>query len=164
MPSNPQPPQQELSRPRDVWRSGIGRRGRTFDAMIVGARCAGAATAMLLARQGFDVLLVDRARFPSEIPRGHYIRRDGPQRLAEWGLLERVLATGCPPITSMTIDLGDFPLTGTGLSDDGVPSAWGHGGQPSTLCCSRRRSKPASSSGRVFRSRSSPRMATGLPA
>jgi flavin-dependent dehydrogenase len=80
---------------------------------------------MLLARRGFDVLLVDRARFPSEIPHGHYIRRHGPQRLAEWGLLERVLATGCPPITSMTIDLDDFPLTGHDLSLDGVPIGLG---------------------------------------
>src|SRR6266702_6457995 len=69
-----------------------------YDAIVVGARCAGAATAMLLARRGFDVLLVDRARFPSEIPHGHYVRMRGPPRLAAWGLLDRVLATGCPPI------------------------------------------------------------------
>jgi flavin-dependent dehydrogenase len=92
-----------------------------YDAIVVGARCAGAATAMLLARRGFDVLLVDRARFPSEIPHGHYIRRHGPPRLAAWGLLDRVLATGAPPITSITMDLGDFPLTGRGLAVDGVP-------------------------------------------
>jgi flavin-dependent dehydrogenase len=76
---------------------------------------------MLLARQGFDVLLVDRARFPSEIPHGHYIRTHGPPRLAAWRLLDRVLATGCPPITSITMDLGDFPLTGRDLVVDGVP-------------------------------------------
>jgi len=92
-----------------------------YDAIIVGARCAGAATAMLLARRGFAVLLVDRARFPGEIPHGHYIRLHGPPRLAAWGLLDRVLATGCPPITSITMDLGDFPLTGRGLVVDGVP-------------------------------------------
>jgi flavin-dependent dehydrogenase len=92
-----------------------------YDAIVVGARVAGAATAMLLARRGFDVLLVDRARFPSEIPHGHYIRQHGPPRLAAWGLLDRVLATGCPPITSITMDLGDFPLTGRGLVVDGVP-------------------------------------------
>jgi flavin-dependent dehydrogenase len=76
---------------------------------------------MLLARHGFDVLLVDRARFPSEIPHGHYIRMHGPPRLAAWGLLDRVLATGAPPITSITMDLGDFPLTGRDLIVDGVP-------------------------------------------
>jgi flavin-dependent dehydrogenase len=100
--------------------TGAGHR-HGYDAIVVGARCAGAATAMLLARRGFDVLLVDRARFPSEIPHGHYIRMHGPPRLAAWGLLGRVLATGCPPITSITMDLGDFPLTGRGLVVDGVP-------------------------------------------
>jgi flavin-dependent dehydrogenase len=100
--------------------TGSGHR-RRYDAIIVGARCAGAATALLLARRGLDVLLVDRARFPSEIPHGHYVRMHGPARLAAWGLLDRVVATGCPPITSITMDLGDFPLTGRGLVVDGVP-------------------------------------------
>jgi flavin-dependent dehydrogenase len=94
---------------------------RRYDAIVVGARCAGAATAMLLAREGLDILLVDRAHFPSEIPHGHYVRLHGPPRLANWGLLDRVLATGAPPITSITMDLGDDPLTGRGLSVDGVP-------------------------------------------
>src|SRR6516165_5498450 len=127
MPSSAQPSHQtsKLSRLQGVLPSAIGRRGRGYDAIVVGARCAGAASAMLLARRGFDVLLLDRARFPSEIPHGHYIRRHGPQRLAEWGLLERVLATGCPRITSMIIDLGDFPLTGYDLSVDGVPIGLG---------------------------------------
>ena len=97
-----------------------------YDAIVVGARCAGAATAMLLARSGFDVLLVDRARFPSDIPHGHFIHRDGPSRLAEWGLLDDVLATGCPPITSYVEDLGDsFALRGDNLSVDGVPVGLG---------------------------------------
>src|SRR4051812_28182025 len=93
-----------------------------YDAIIIGARCAGASTAMLLARQGFDVLLVDRATFPSEIPHGHFIHQHGPARLARWGLLDRVLATGCAPITSMTTDFGDFALTGRDIASDGVPT------------------------------------------
>ena len=93
-----------------------------YDAIVVGARCAGAATAMLLARRGYDVLLVDRARFPSDIPHGHFIHRDGPVRLQEWGLLDDVLSTGCPPITAYVEDLGDsIALRGDGLSVDGVP-------------------------------------------
>jgi len=104
----------------DATMTGAGHRHR-YDAIVVGARCAGAATAMLLARRGLDVLLVDRARFPSEVPHGHYIRQHGPPRLAAWGLLDRVLATGAPAITSITMDLGDFPLTGRGLVVDGVP-------------------------------------------
>ena len=96
-----------------------------FDAIVIGARCGGAATALLLARKGHRVLLVDRAMFPSDIPHGHLIHHAGPKRLASWGLLDRVLATGCPPITTMTMDLGDFPLTASDLSVDGVPVACG---------------------------------------
>lgn len=96
-----------------------------YDAIVIGARCAGAATAMLLARKGHRVLLVDRARLPSEIPHGHFIHRHGPRRLAEWGLLDRILATGCPPVTATTTDLGDFALVGTELEVDGIPMGLG---------------------------------------
>lgn len=96
-----------------------------YDAIVVGARCAGAATAMLLARRGLDVLLVDRARLPRDIPHGHFIHRHGPARLHEWGLLDRVLATGCPPVMSFVEDLGDFALTGSDLVVDGVPVGLG---------------------------------------
>jgi flavin-dependent dehydrogenase len=95
------------------------------DAIVIGARCAGASTALLLARRGLDVMLVDRARFPSEIPHGHFIHRHGPARLRDWGLLDRVLATGCPPVTSITTDFGDFPLVGRDLAVDGVPVGLG---------------------------------------
>ncbi len=91
-----------------------------YDIIVVGARCAGAPTARLLAQRGYKVLLVDRATFPSDIPHGHFIHRGGPQRLKRWGLLDRVTAGGCPAVTSMTTDLGDFALTGTRLEVDGV--------------------------------------------
>jgi flavin-dependent dehydrogenase len=96
-----------------------------YDAIVIGARCAGAATAMLLARRGLDVLLVDRARFPSDIPHGHFIHRHGPRRLADWGLLDRVLETGCPRVTEFTSDFGDFELTGRELEVDGIPMGLG---------------------------------------
>jgi flavin-dependent dehydrogenase len=92
-----------------------------YDAIVIGARCAGASTAMLLARRGHRVLLVDRASFPSDIPHGHFIHRLGPRRLAEWGLLERILATGCPPVTAMISHAGDYPLTGRDLIAEGAP-------------------------------------------
>jgi flavin-dependent dehydrogenase len=107
------------------------RRRHVYDAIVIGARCAGAATAMLLARKGYDVLLVDRATFPSDIPQGHFIHRHGPSRLARWGLLDRIVATGCPPVTSWTLDQGDFPLTGDDLVVDGV--ALGYGPRRSAL-------------------------------
>jgi flavin-dependent dehydrogenase len=94
------------------------------DVIVIGARCAGAPTAMLLARKGYRVLLVDRATFPSDIPHGHFIHRHGPRRLARWGLLDRVAAT-CPAVSSTVMDLGDFPLVGTGLQIDGVALGYG---------------------------------------
>ena len=94
------------------------------DVIVIGARCAGAATAMLAARRGFRALLVDRARFPSDIPHGHFIHRLGPQRLRDWGLLPAVTAT-CPPVTTMTMDFDDFPLVGRDLEIDGVPVGLG---------------------------------------
>ncbi len=102
-----------------------------YDVIVIGARCAGAPTAMLLARKGHKVLLVDRATFPSDIPHGHFIHRQGPRRLARWGILDRVVSTNCPPITSMVMDLGDFPLVGRSLSRDGI--AFGYGPRRSAL-------------------------------
>jgi len=55
-----------------------------YDAIIIGARCAGAPTAMLLARRGYRVLLLDRAAFPSDTISTHYIQRDGIARLKSW--------------------------------------------------------------------------------
>lgn len=90
-----------------------------YDAIVVGARCAGAPTAMLLARKGYRVLLADRAGALRDIPHGHFIHRHGPPRLARWGLLDRI-ARHCPPVTAFTLDVGDFPLTGRNLEVDGV--------------------------------------------
>ncbi|HSD85105.1 MAG TPA: FAD-dependent monooxygenase, partial [Anaerolineae bacterium] len=83
-----------------------------YDVIVIGARCAGASTAMLLARKGYKVLLVDRATFPKDIPHGHLIHRQGPRLLQRWGLLDRIVATHCPPITSFTGDDGGIALTG----------------------------------------------------
>ncbi len=96
-----------------------------YDAIIVGARCAGAATAMLLARRGHKVLLVDRAAFPSDIPNGHFLHRRGPARLKRWGLLGRVASIGAPPITAITTDYGDFTLSDRDLMVDGAPLGFG---------------------------------------
>lgn len=96
-----------------------------YDVIVVGARCAGAPTAMLLARRGCRVLLVDRSRFPSNIAHGHFIHRHGPRRLHDWGLLEALIATGCPPVTTITLDDGDFPLTGHDLMAAGVAAGYG---------------------------------------
>lgn len=83
-----------------------------FDAIIVGARCAGSPTAMLLAQRGYRVLLVDRSTFPSDVISTHYIHQPGIERLQRWGLLDAVRASGCPALRRYTFDLGDFALVG----------------------------------------------------
>jgi flavin-dependent dehydrogenase len=75
---------------------------RVYDVVVVGARCAGAATARLLAARGLDVLLVDRARLPSDTLSTHGLARGGVVQLARWGLLDRVLASGAPPVREVT--------------------------------------------------------------
>jgi 2-polyprenyl-6-methoxyphenol hydroxylase-like FAD-dependent oxidoreductase len=84
-----------------------------YDAIVIGARCAGAPTAMLLARKGYRVLLVDRDTFPSDHLSTHWIHQPGVARLERWGLRDRLAASGCPPITSISMDLGPFALRGT---------------------------------------------------
>jgi flavin-dependent dehydrogenase len=102
-----------------------------YDVVVVGARAAGASTAMLLARRGHRVLLLDRARLPSDIARGHFIYRHAPRRLRAWGLLDRIVASGAPPVTTLTMDVGDFPLEMNDLWLDGVP--WGIGPRRAVL-------------------------------
>ena len=96
-----------------------------YDAIVVGARCGGAATAMLLACRGHKVLLVDRARFPSDIPQGHFVHRHGPRCLARWGLLERVIGSNCPAVASLVSDYDQVVLTSTELAIDGVALGYG---------------------------------------
>jgi flavin-dependent dehydrogenase len=91
-----------------------------FDAIVVGARCGGSPTAMLLARHGYRVLLVDRATFPSDTISTHWIWQLGMACLKRWGLLDRVLATHCPPFRTMGLDLGAFQLIGDPPAVDGV--------------------------------------------
>jgi 2-polyprenyl-6-methoxyphenol hydroxylase-like FAD-dependent oxidoreductase len=63
---------------------------------------------MLLARKGLRVLLVDKAVFPSDIVKGNLIKPPGVERLARWGLLDELLATGCPPIRRRRARFGDL--------------------------------------------------------
>jgi 2-polyprenyl-6-methoxyphenol hydroxylase-like FAD-dependent oxidoreductase len=90
---------------------------RRYDAIVVGARCAGAPTAMLLARKGYRVLALDRATFPSDTVSTHLIHPPGVNALRRWGLLDRVVATGCPAIHTYAFDYGAFALTGSPGAD-----------------------------------------------
>ena len=67
-----------------------------YDAIIVGARCAGSPTAMLLARQGHYVLVVERASFPSDTFSTHFVTAAGTSLLDRWGALEPLKERGVP--------------------------------------------------------------------
>lgn len=73
-----------------------------YDVVIAGARCAGASTAMLLARRGLRVLVVDPVRYGTDTLSTHALMRGAVLQLHRWGLLDRVRAVGTPPIGSTT--------------------------------------------------------------
>jgi flavin-dependent dehydrogenase len=89
-----------------------------YDAIVVGARCAGAPTAMLLGRKGHRVLLVDRSTFPSDLRQSTLlIHQPGVSYLEQWGLLGRVRASGTPPITRWLVDVGPLVFKGSPPAD-----------------------------------------------
>ena len=91
-----------------------------YDAIVVGARCAGSPTAMLLARKGYRVLVVDKATFPSDTISTHILWPHGAEVLGRWGLSSALESTGVPPICRrMSFDVGPFALRGTGPDANG---------------------------------------------
>ncbi len=77
-----------------------------YDVIIVGARVAGSATALLLARQGLRVLVLERATFPSDTLSTHQVQVPGVARLKRWGVLDALLAAGTPPTRTVRFDQG----------------------------------------------------------
>jgi 2-polyprenyl-6-methoxyphenol hydroxylase-like FAD-dependent oxidoreductase len=73
---------------------------------------------MLLARNGYRVLAVDRATFPSDTISTHVVHPRGVAALARWGLLDRLTATECPPIHTYTFDFGPFTIAGSPGTED----------------------------------------------
>ena len=84
--------------------------GARFDVVVVGARCAGAPLAALLAARGVSVALVDKARFPSDTPSTHIFQNEGARVLAAIGVLDRVLATGAPWIEQADLRIDGLRL------------------------------------------------------
>ena len=82
------------------------------DVIVVGARCAGAGTALLLARLGLSVLVLDRAPATGDTLSTHALLRAGVLQLSRWGVLDRVVAAGTPPVRRTTFHLaaGDIPI------------------------------------------------------
>jgi flavin-dependent dehydrogenase len=96
-----------------------------YDAIVVGARCGGSPTATLLARNGYRVLLVDKATFPSDTMSTHLAHPPAVAAVARWGLLDKLKATGCPPITSYSFDFGPARIAGTPRPANGAAQAYG---------------------------------------
>ncbi|HEX4996882.1 MAG TPA: NAD(P)/FAD-dependent oxidoreductase [Terriglobia bacterium] len=80
---------------------------RRYDVVVAGARCAGAATAMLLARRGLRVLVVDRERYGADTLSTHALMRGGVLQLHRWGVLDEVKAAGTPTVRSTAFHYGD---------------------------------------------------------
>jgi flavin-dependent dehydrogenase len=96
-----------------------------YDMIIVGARCAGSATALLLARKGYRVLLADKASFPSDTMSGHFIHTRGLACLQRWNVLDRLLATDIPRVPRTIMDTGEVVLEGETLPIDGINYSMG---------------------------------------
>ena len=77
-----------------------------YDVIVVGGRCAGSATGMLLARAGYRVLIVDRVSLPADIACTHQLTVASAARLQRWNLLEQLLRTGCPVSDRTTLTVG----------------------------------------------------------
>src|SRR6516225_11113494 len=92
----------------------------TYDVLVVGARCAGAATAMLLARKGLRVLLIDRGSYGTDTVSTHALMRGGVLQLHRWGILPRLREAGTPPVHETTFHYGDETITVVIKASDGV--------------------------------------------
>jgi flavin-dependent dehydrogenase len=95
-----------------------------FDVIVVGSRCAGASLAMLLARAGHRVGLIDRTSFPSDTMSTHFLWQRGAARLEAWGLLDRLESSGCAPIEQITFDVGPVQLSGIGPAVESTGHAY----------------------------------------
>lgn len=93
-------------RPRPI------RQDIRYDVAIVGARVAGAGTALLLARAGLRVLMVDRTTFPSDTMSGHFMQPAAVSMLRRHGMGEALAALGYPAQGTMTVDFGKSVVSG----------------------------------------------------
>jgi len=95
-----------------------------YDAIVVGARCA-VRHRTAAGAQGLQGSAARSRHFPSDMPfSNHYVHQAGSAALKRWGLLDKLAATNCPPITTNHWDYGAFALTGSPVPSDGVTTAY----------------------------------------
>lgn len=97
---------------------------RGYDVIVVGARIAGSGTAMLLARNGLRVLVVDRSGLPADTVSSHQVQLPGVARLRRWGVLDRIVAAGTPATTALRFDTGGQVMDGQLPEYDGVAAMY----------------------------------------
>jgi flavin-dependent dehydrogenase len=95
-----------------------------YDALVVGARAAGASTALLLARRGLRVLAVDRGAYGADTLSTHALMRAGVLQLARWGLLGRIEAAGTPRVERTVFHYEDEAVDVRIKPRDGVPALY----------------------------------------
>ncbi|WPP34370.1 NAD(P)/FAD-dependent oxidoreductase [Streptomyces sp. CL7] len=95
-----------------------------YDVIVIGARCAGSPTAMLFARQGYRVLLLEKARFPQDTLSSHYLHMQGVALLERWGLLDRIRESGAQPITHQVYQGPGVRIEGFSLPIDGLTTTY----------------------------------------
>lgn len=95
-----------------------------YDVIVIGARCAGAPTAMLFARRGYRVLLLEKATFPQDTLSSHYIHLQGVALLDRWGLLDRVRDSGAQPITRQSYQAPGISIEGFSQPIDGLRTTY----------------------------------------
>ena len=95
-----------------------------YDAVVIGARCAGAATALLLARSGAKVLVVDRQAYGSDTLSTHALMRGAVLQLTRWGLMPGIMAAGTPPIRATTFQYGTEAIRVAIKSEHGVEALY----------------------------------------
>jgi 2-polyprenyl-6-methoxyphenol hydroxylase-like FAD-dependent oxidoreductase len=95
-----------------------------YNVVVVGARAAGAASAMLLARAGMSVLVVDRTRYGADTLSTHALMRGGVMQLHRWGLLDHIVDAGTPPIRRTTFRYANDDVTVTIKPSHGVDALY----------------------------------------
>ena len=95
-----------------------------YDVVVVGARCAGAATAMLLARAGHRVLMVDRGRYGTDTLSTHALMRGAVIQLHRWNILPAVIAADTTPVRQATFFYGDESVSIPVAPRDGIEALY----------------------------------------